>query len=219
MFDLEKTIREWREQMISGGIKTPAPMEELENHLRAEIERQTARGMDARSSFENASRNIGSADLLTREFEKIRKEARAAREAQIVIAVSVFTVTGGALVMAGLLLLRAGSLSDLTAVQQLSSLVALALMCFFAFAGRLAYRLFPFVARKKMRDVICVSGAVLLSLWFVIFFWGILPRHDYMMGQLMLALVWCFMMPFGIFVGLVAGIETAARKKSLITSS
>ena len=34
MFDLEKSITRWREQMLAAGIKTPSPLEELENHLR-----------------------------------------------------------------------------------------------------------------------------------------------------------------------------------------
>ena len=40
MFDLEKSIAEWRKQMLSAGIKTPVPLEELEIHLREEIEQQ-----------------------------------------------------------------------------------------------------------------------------------------------------------------------------------
>jgi hypothetical protein len=42
MFDLEKSIAEWRTQMLAAGIKTPVPMEELEIHLREEIEQQMA---------------------------------------------------------------------------------------------------------------------------------------------------------------------------------
>jgi len=37
MFSLEKSISEWRRQMLAAGIKTPVPLEELEIHLREEI--------------------------------------------------------------------------------------------------------------------------------------------------------------------------------------
>jgi hypothetical protein len=37
MFDLEQTISEWRRQMLSAGIKTPVPLEELEIHLREDV--------------------------------------------------------------------------------------------------------------------------------------------------------------------------------------
>jgi hypothetical protein len=40
MFSLEQSIAEWRTQMLAAGIKTPTLLEELENHLRDEIERQ-----------------------------------------------------------------------------------------------------------------------------------------------------------------------------------
>ena len=42
MFDLEKSIKDWRWQMFAAGIETPVPLEELEIHLRDEIERQIA---------------------------------------------------------------------------------------------------------------------------------------------------------------------------------
>jgi len=37
MFDLEQAIIAWRQQMLAAGIKSPVPLEELENHLRDEI--------------------------------------------------------------------------------------------------------------------------------------------------------------------------------------
>ena len=44
MFDLEQSIAEWRRQMLAAGIKTPVPLEELEIHLREEIEQQMKSG-------------------------------------------------------------------------------------------------------------------------------------------------------------------------------
>ena len=45
MPDLEKSIAEWRRQMLAAGIKTPVPLEELEIHLREEIEQQMKSGI------------------------------------------------------------------------------------------------------------------------------------------------------------------------------
>lgn len=219
MFELEKAIAEWRKEMISAGIKVPVLLDELEAHLHAEIERQMAMGTSAESSFENAIRKVGSADLLRREFEKVRKEARATKEAQAMSTVSMFTVAGLAPVLAALVFFRAGSFAELTAIQQLSAFTAISLTLLFAFAGRLGYRFFPFVARKKMRDAILVPAGSLLALWWIIFFWGILPQNDFTMAQVLLAILWCFMMPYGIFTGVMAGIETAARKKITLADS
>ena len=51
MFDLEQSIAEWRQQMLAAGIKTPVPLEELEIHLREEIERQMKSGLNEQTGF------------------------------------------------------------------------------------------------------------------------------------------------------------------------
>ena len=69
--NLEENISEWRLQMLSAGIKTPAPLEELESHLREDITRQMQSGLSAQQAFESAAKRIGHALELKREFKKI----------------------------------------------------------------------------------------------------------------------------------------------------
>ena len=71
MFDLEQAIADWRSQMLAAGIKTPVPLEELEIHLRKEIERLEKSGVDERTAFENAVRQTGQPQSLKNEFNKI----------------------------------------------------------------------------------------------------------------------------------------------------
>ncbi len=71
MFNLDQAISDWRRQMLDAGIQTPEPLEELENHLREEIERQAKSGLTAQRAFEIATRKIGQAPELKREFKKI----------------------------------------------------------------------------------------------------------------------------------------------------
>jgi hypothetical protein len=71
MFDLEQSIADWRRRMLAAGIKTPVPLEELESHLREDVERQTKSGLNAQRAFEIAARKIGQAPELKREFKKI----------------------------------------------------------------------------------------------------------------------------------------------------
>jgi hypothetical protein len=71
MFNLEQSIVEWRQQMLAAGIKTPVPLEELEIHLREEIERQMNSGTNPQLAFENSVQQIGHADELKGEFKKI----------------------------------------------------------------------------------------------------------------------------------------------------
>jgi hypothetical protein len=71
MFNLEKAIAEWRRRMIAAGIKTPVPLEELENHLRDDVERQMRLGLGAQPAFGIAVKTIGQALELKREFKKV----------------------------------------------------------------------------------------------------------------------------------------------------
>ena len=71
MFDLEKSIADWRQQMLDAGIKSPVPLEELENHLREEIEWQLRSGRSEPIAFAAAVRQIGGSAALKPEFAKV----------------------------------------------------------------------------------------------------------------------------------------------------
>jgi hypothetical protein len=70
MFDLERAIGKWRQQMLAAGIKTPVPLEELESHLRDDVEQQIRTGLGARKAFRAGVKRLGQADPLTEEFAK-----------------------------------------------------------------------------------------------------------------------------------------------------
>jgi hypothetical protein len=71
MFDLEHSIGDWRQQLLAAGITAPAPLAELESHLREEVDQQMRAGSSAQSAFEAAVEKMGSATALKDEFEKI----------------------------------------------------------------------------------------------------------------------------------------------------
>jgi hypothetical protein len=73
MFDLEKSIAEWQRQMLVAGIKKPVPLEELEIHLREEIERQAKSGLNEQNAFEISVQRIGEPQPLKSEFKKIER--------------------------------------------------------------------------------------------------------------------------------------------------
>ncbi|HTB85624.1 MAG TPA: hypothetical protein VK742_18395 [Candidatus Sulfotelmatobacter sp.] len=70
MFNLEQAITEWRQQMLAAGIQSPASLNELEIHLREEIERQMKSGSNARTAFEISLQQIGRPEVLSHEFKK-----------------------------------------------------------------------------------------------------------------------------------------------------
>lgn len=71
MFDLEQAIKEWRRKMNSSGIKAREVLEELESHLREDLEGRVKSGAGEQEAFEAAVRQIGQAGALTSEFAKI----------------------------------------------------------------------------------------------------------------------------------------------------
>jgi leader peptidase (prepilin peptidase)/N-methyltransferase len=71
MFNLDEAIADWRRQMLAAGINTPVPMDELESHLRDDVEQQTKLGLGAQKAFESAVQRIGRAGALKREFTKV----------------------------------------------------------------------------------------------------------------------------------------------------
>jgi leader peptidase (prepilin peptidase) / N-methyltransferase len=70
MFNLEQSIADWRKQMLAAGIKTPVPLEELESHLREEIEEQIQSGIGEQQAFETTVLQMGRAMELKTEFAK-----------------------------------------------------------------------------------------------------------------------------------------------------
>ena len=70
MFNLEQAIAAWRRQMLAAGIKTPVPLDELEAHLREEIEEQVQSGIGEQLAFETAVERIGYPGALKSEFKK-----------------------------------------------------------------------------------------------------------------------------------------------------
>ena len=62
--------------MLAAGIKTPVPLEELEIHLRDEIERQIKLGSNGKKAFEISAQRIGQPKILKSEFEKARKTTK-----------------------------------------------------------------------------------------------------------------------------------------------
>jgi hypothetical protein len=71
MFNLEQSIAEWREQMLSAGIDLPELLDELENHLREDIGQQIRSGTDSQQAFEAAVIKMGYAASLKTEYAKM----------------------------------------------------------------------------------------------------------------------------------------------------
>jgi hypothetical protein len=211
MFDLEQSIANWRRQMLAAGIQTPVPLEELEIHLREEIERQTKAGLNPQYVFISAVQKLGSAHTVQTEFMKVDKTHSALKWKLMEIGLTLATILVP-LLFGGIVLKRA-SFIDMTAAEELSSLAALAAFSLLAWSGRLGHRFLPVIQNRRIRDAILFSCCVPLMLWWIVFLNFIVPRHDFTMGEFLVAFSWAFFTPAGAFIGLHWGIETAARKE------
>jgi hypothetical protein len=79
MFNLDQAIAEWRRQMAAGGIKSARVLDELESHLRDEIEGQIYSGASEQNAYRAAVAGIGRAGALKTEFAKLENSERRER--------------------------------------------------------------------------------------------------------------------------------------------
>ena len=76
IFNLDQAISEWRQQMAAGDIKAPDVLNELESHLRDEVDEQVRSRMSVQQALEAATYHIGQATVLRAEFEKADQAKR-----------------------------------------------------------------------------------------------------------------------------------------------
>jgi hypothetical protein len=72
MNELDGLIAGWRRNMTGAGMKPAVELDELESHLREEINSLIASGMGEREAFETAKSRLGAPASVGREFEKLR---------------------------------------------------------------------------------------------------------------------------------------------------
>lgn len=71
MFNLEQAIADWRHQTAAEGIKGVKVLDELESHLREEIDRQRESGKGEQEAFGIATHQLGDAVLIRDQFRNI----------------------------------------------------------------------------------------------------------------------------------------------------
>jgi hypothetical protein len=70
MFNLEQAISNWRKDLVAAGLKKPRVLNELENHLREDVDQHVQNGSSPQDAFQAAVGAIGQASLLSAEFQK-----------------------------------------------------------------------------------------------------------------------------------------------------
>jgi uncharacterized membrane protein len=76
MFNLEHAIAKWRQTLQAGGIKSARLLDELESHLREDVEQQVTAGANLEEAFDLALGRIGTACDIKTEFAKLEQQPR-----------------------------------------------------------------------------------------------------------------------------------------------
>ncbi len=71
-FNLDQAIQEWRRKLRKAGLKDLELLNELESHLRDDVEQAVRDGLGAQQAFQAAMHKLGQAHALNDEFEKVR---------------------------------------------------------------------------------------------------------------------------------------------------
>jgi len=211
MFNLEQSIAEWRKQMLAAGIKTPVPLEELESHLREDIERQMESGVSAEKAFASAARKIGRVYALQTEFAKVGGlEKSAGWEKRIAL-----SILAGVIIPLGIYgLLK----NDMSPGWRLAGFADLAVIVLAVLGCRQINKSFPVIPDKRVRTAIGLAFGLASMTGMIVFMNLILPNFEFTQGQLTVVVLWSLTLMAAL--GAVwASLEEAARRQTTTAGS
>jgi hypothetical protein len=207
MFDLQKSINDWRRQMLATGVKQPAPLDELELHLREEIERLMASGLDEPAAFTAAVKNLGPAQSLRDEFKKVKATPSSSLWLAFEMLFLANALVYPLMLGADAFLVRDGVFSGMNFGQQVSSVAAGFAYSLFAFSLRFFCLRFPNLLTNRIRDILFIP----ILAWLVVFAWGIMPHCNFDDSARSVLSLWGFS-PFGLLIGWIWAHATNSRK-------
>jgi hypothetical protein len=211
MFDLEKSIAEWRRQMLAAGIKTPVPLDELESHLREEIERQMKAGHSGEEAFTSAIQKIGPAHIVQKEFMKIGTFLKRPNWKWFTVLFLAYTALYPLLVGSLMFIFKNGVFSEMNGSQQILGLLSAVVFSLAAWGTQWSCGKYPLLRTNRIRDAIFVP----VMLWLVVLAYVIMPHSGLTESQGAVVSLWGFA-PFGIAFGWVWGFAHAAKNEAPI---
>jgi hypothetical protein len=205
MFDLEQAIAKWRQQMLLAGIKSSASLDELESHLRDDIDQQVNSGLNLEQSFQVATNQIGSATSLKTEFKKV--PAMNKKKIEMVIGAVGFGIYAICSVC--------GLFSDLVGAdtsERWLGLAAVAVTGALLFASLYIWKFFPIIPVKSLRMTVATSAAVLGGLTTICIFDFVMPKFDLSSAQITVTVLWA-LQPLIIGALIFGGLIEAADRR------
>jgi len=206
MFNLDEAITEWRRQMAAGGVTNPAVLDELESHIRDDVERQIRCGRDVQKAFEIAVQKIGPASALKNEF---KNSTAAAMTEKLMVAAAVLVLAFGAFLSIATVLLCYPSVAERAMGFVVISLSFGTICVWPNFISRLPV-IYP--KRKLLAaQAICLAVGFGVSTFYVQL---ILPHFERSVDRIIPAIGFFGIFPIAVGLALAAGLDRAARKTS-----
>jgi hypothetical protein len=203
MFDVDGAISDWRRQLIANGVTTPEVLDELENHLREDVQTQVRMGVNIEIAFDIARERLGRGDTLQAEFKKV--EGRSAR----LMLLACFTFVGFILWMSGYTFIYLG----MNAGEQIVAYAAVVLTLVVACGWRYAVPCLPVILHKGKRMTVgwaCIASGFVASNLFCHFVLAPFERNS---DGLMPAIGFWAVFPIAVFACLGLGLMMSARDR------
>ena len=207
MFNVDQAIAEWQRQMLAAGIKTPVPLEELESHLREDVEEQMRSGVNASEAFEAAVQRVGQASALKAEFKKVRGTKDEQSQKFMRLYCVVFPILYSLMCTYGLLKI------EMNLTERLLGFTAVALAALPIWSTPYLHQLLPVIRNRQVRMAIQIIGILSWLVCGVLFMTVVLPRLNLTMSQFMVTVLW-LMTPVATISGIAYGLGEAARRQT-----
>jgi hypothetical protein len=209
MFNVEKAISAWRQQVSHFGLTDRAVLDELESHLRDEIDRQLIKGLTPEQAFQIAVQQIGSAVLIKEEFNKTNAMKQSRKQTEKIIGAigfGVYALTS----MYGLLFANhiAASLNE-----RLLGLTAVVITGLLLVVSVDAWRVVPVITAKKVRLSVALGCAIFGAIVTWIVFHVVMPKFDLTLAQIVVTTLWA-LVPLVIGGAIAGGILEAAERRT-----
>jgi hypothetical protein len=161
-FDLQQAITDWRRQLARGGIHSPDVLDELESHLRDDLQQQLRSGVGPRQAFHAALQRLGQNDALKIEFKKANPTAEVLGK----------LMTGVCVILAAFIVWMSGYTflqMELSPSGQIVAYAAVAVTLLVACGWRYAVPFLPVISSRPKRMTVglgcIVSGIIFCNLF------------------------------------------------------
>jgi len=203
MLNLEQAIADWRNQLIANGVTAAEVLDELESHLREDVQAQVRAGATIESAFSIARARLGRGDTLRTEFKNA--EGRPDRLLRLLCLIFV----GLILWMSGYTFVYLGMSSG----EQIVAYAAVAFTLVVACGWRYAVPYLPVILHKGKRMTVgwaCIVSGFVASNLFCHF---VLAPFERNRDGLMPAIGFWAVFPIAVFACLGLGLMMSASDR------